>query len=110
MHTIGGITMENKSTTTYTISVHSALGPKKGTLYLEIHEHSLSGKLCILGFTSTFFGGKASNHKYVFPCTLRTATGTIAGNIHLLEEEGKLHGMAETAKGCLAITGARCQG
>ncbi|QRN85450.1 hypothetical protein JR334_10955 [Clostridia bacterium] len=100
--------METNRKTTYAISIHSALGPKKGILCLDIQEHDLSGKLSILGFTTTFSGGKASHNNYIFPCTLKTATGIIAGNIHLLEEEGTLHGMAETAKGCLAITGKRC--
>lgn len=91
----------------YSFQLHSPLGIKNGTLMLQDDRNEMTGKLNILNTECSVFNVNASGENIEFHCVINTVIGDITCEVHLTDKSGKLYGMVQTNKGCMAVTGQK---
>ncbi|MPN03552.1 hypothetical protein SDC9_150782 [bioreactor metagenome] len=74
---------------------------------LQYDKNELAGKLNILNTQCSIFNVSAAGENIEFRCDIDTVIGDITCEVHLTDKSGKLYGMVQTNKGCMAITGQK---
>lgn len=94
-------------TGTYTISLKTPLGLKKGELTLKDEGGVLTGTMSALGKEQPIEAGSCSGDAFSFSGSLKTAAGRLAYSCEGTVEGDTLAGVAKTKKGDLVLKGTR---
>ena len=89
----------------YTIVMKSMIGPRSGSLLLQIHENAVTGTLELLGHRNRFSGTVLQPGKYLISGTLSTSVEKMEYDAVLPTEEDRLTGGFVTADGCWEVEG-----
>lgn len=89
----------------YTIVLKSMIGPRSGSLLLQIHGNTVTGTLELLGHRNRFSGAVLQPGKYLISGSLSTSVEKMEYDAVLHAEEERLTGGFVTASGCWEVEG-----
>ncbi len=89
----------------YSIVLKSMIGPRFGSLLLQIHENAVTGTLELLGHRNRFSGTAFQPGKYLISGSLSTSVEKMEYDAVLYTEEDRLSGGFVTASGCWEVEG-----
>ncbi|MDY3692931.1 MAG: hypothetical protein SO072_13340 [Dysosmobacter sp.] len=89
----------------YTIVLKSMIGPRSGSLLLQIHGNTVTGTLELLGHRNRFSGTVLQPGKYLISGSLSTNVEKMEYDAVLHTEEERLTGGFVTASGCWEVEG-----
>lgn len=89
----------------YTIVLKSMLGPRAGSLQLQIHETTVTGILEILGHRNRFSGTVLQPEKYLISGSLSTSVEKMEYDAVLLRKDERISGGIMTEAGCWELEG-----
>lgn len=84
----------------YKVTLHSQLGPREGTLYLDGSDSQLWGGLCLVGHENRVTGTRDGPDAFTLLHPLRTALGEHQCRSVFTLSGGNLTGIAHLENGC----------
>ena len=89
----------------YTIVLKSMIGPRSGSLLLQIHGNTVTGTLELLGHRNRFSGAVLQPGKYLISGSLSTSVEKMEYDAVLLRKGERISGGVMTEAGCWELEG-----